>query len=320
MSKYIVRRLLLSIPVLFGVTLLIYVFLEVAPGDPVLAKLRPQDIDKYGEEWVEQQREMLGLNNPWPVRYVLWLKDLFRGNLGYSFASRQAVAQEIGRLIGPTLKLTASALVLATVLSLIVGIVSAMKQYSLLDHTLTLLSFTGLSLPAFFSSLVLVYVFAIKLRILPSGGMRTYGQDPTFGDSLKHLLLPVTALALPSIAGLARYVRSSVIDVLRLDYVTVARAKGLSERAVITRHVLRNSLLPFVTITGLRIPGMLGGAVIVEHVFAWPGLGEMGIQAVQGHDYPMVMAFNLITAVAVFTSNLVTDITYAFIDPRIRYD
>ena len=316
MGKYIIQRLLIFVPVLIGVTLFVYLFVDLAPGDPVAAMMDPEF--RASQEWMDRERERLGLNKPWLSRYALWLQEVAQGNLGYSLVSHKAVAQEIGRLFPRTLVLATLALVLSTVIGLTVGVVGALKQYSLIDHSLTFLSFGALSVPNFFLSLVLIYVFALRLDILPSGGTRTIGQEGVW-DSLTHLILPAIGLGAPLTAGLARYVRSSVLDVIRQDSIRTARAKGLSERIVTIRHILRNSLLPSVTIIGMRMPYLLAGSVIIEHVFFWPGLGQMGMQAVLGQDYPVIMGFNLVIAMAVLVSNLVTDMVYAFIDPRIRY-
>ena len=273
MGKYIVQRVLINIPVILVITILVYLMIDLAPGDPVSAMLSPEQRALRGEDWVREEQERLGLNRPLPVRYALWLSEVLRGNLGYSYMTKEPVVQLLGRLLGPTLKLTVTSLIIATVLSLVVGVVSALKQYSIIDHLLTFLSFIGVSLPSFFLSLILIYVFALKLHLLPTGGLRTGVQGGDLVDDLRHLILPVIAMTTPYVAGLARYVRSSTLDVLRMDYVTVARAKGLDERTVIGRHVLRNGLLPFVTITGMRIPSLIAGAVVIEQVFFWPGLG-----------------------------------------------
>jgi peptide/nickel transport system permease protein len=318
MGRYVLRRLLTSIPVLLGVTLFIYFLMDLAPGDPVTAMIPPELRSLYGDDWIEREYERLGLDKPWLVRYGLWLRGAVTGNLGYSIVSRKPVVQEIARLLPRTLKLAVSALLVATAGGLIVGVVGALKQYSLIDHILTLGSFTALSVPNFFLSLVLIYVFALALHLLPSGGTRTVGNE-SLGDSIVHMILPTIALAAPLTAGLARYMRSSVLDVLSQDYVTTARSKGLSERTVIVKHVLRNSLLPFVTITGMRIPYLIAGSIVIEYVFFWPGVGQMSVQAVLGHDYPVVMGINLLIAIVVMLSNLITDVTYAIIDPRIRY-
>ncbi len=319
MGQYILRRLLFSIPILIGVTLVVYMLVDLAPGDAVTAMIMPGGEVKYGEEWMERERERLGLNKPWGVRYALWVKEAATGNLGYSFVTRKPVAKEMFRVLPNTLKLAFSALIFSTVLGVIVGVVGGVKQYSLLDHILSLLSFSALSIPTFFFCLLLVYFFALQLDFFPTGGLRTEG-SPGFWDSVQHMILPVLALGLPLTAGMARYVRSSVLDVLHMDFVLAARAKGIKEHRVITKHVLRNSLLPVVTIIGMRIPILIAGSVVVEYVFVLPGLGQMGVQSVLGHDFPMVMGFNLVIATIVIISNLITDISYAFLDPRIRFD
>jgi peptide/nickel transport system permease protein len=219
----------------------------------------------------------------------------------------------------PTFKLGLTALILAVLISVPVGVLSALRQYSMIDYMVTVLSFTAVSIPNFFLALGAIYIFALTLDILPTAGMATVGQPTSFFNSLQHLILPATVIGLSQAAPLIRYVRSSMLEVIRQDYVTVARAKGLRHYVVIYRHALRNALIPFVTILTLSLPNLLNGAIIVETVFAWPGLGRLLINAVHQRDYPVILALNLMFGVLIVVSNLVADILYAVIDPRIRY-
>jgi peptide/nickel transport system permease protein len=253
------------------------------------------------------------------VRYVLWLKEVARGNLGFSYKDRQPINQKIRERIGPTLKLMGTALLLSLIIAVPLGVLSAIRQYSFLDYFATVSGFTAISIPSFFLSLAAIYIFALKLNWLPSSGMTTVGQPATFGDGAKHLILPALVLGLAEAAPLIRYTRSSMLEVIRQDYVTTARAKGLREGAVIWRHALRNALIPLVTIIALNLPRLLGGTVIIEAIFAWPGMGTLAITAVQARDYPVIMAINLITAFLILGSNLLADVIYAVIDPRIKY-
>jgi peptide/nickel transport system permease protein len=319
MGQYLLRRLVISVPVLLGITIATYAIINFAPGDPVSALINPETAAALGPGWVQQQREQLGLNQPVPVRYLLWLKEVARGNLGFSYKDRQPINKTIAVRIGPTLKLMGTALLLALVIAVPLGVLSAIRQYSFLDYFATVSGFTAISIPSFFLSLAAIYIFALKLNWLPSSGMVTVGQPATFGDGAKHLILPALVLGLAEAAPLIRYTRSSMLEVIRQDYVTTARAKGLREGAVIWRHALRNALIPLVTIVALNIPRLLGGTVIIEAIFAWPGMGTLAITAVQARDYPVIMAINLITAAMILLSNLLADVIYAVIDPRIKY-
>lgn len=319
MGRYLLRRVLVSIPVLIGITMATYLIASFAPGDPVTALLNPEQIANLGPEWVEEQKERLGLNEPLPVRYVLWLRELVQGNLGFSFVDREPVSEKIGERLWPTLKLMLLTLVIAVFIGIPVGILSAVKQYSVLDYVISILGFAAISIPSFFLALVVIYVFALKLDWLPATGMYTVGQPRGLGDDLKHLALPATVLGLAQAAPLIRYTRSSLLESIRQDYVTTARAKGLAERIVLTRHALRNALIPIVTILALDLPRLLGGTIIVEQVFAWPGMGTLAISAVLGRDYPTLLAINLIIASLILASNLIADIVYALVDPRIKY-
>lgn len=319
MGQYLLRRLFLSIPVLLGITIATYGIINLAPGDPVSAMISPEAASSLGPDWVAQQRVALGLDKPLPIRYALWLKEVLRGNLGFSLRDRQPINQKVRERLGPTLKLMGTALLIAIVIAIPLGILSALKQYSLLDYLATIAGFAAISIPSFFLSLAAIFVFALKLGWLPSSGMYTVGAVGSFGDSAKHLLLPALVLGLGEAAPLIRYTRSSMLEVIRMEYVTTARAKGLSERAVVWRHALRNALIPLVTVIALNLPRLLGGAVVIEAVFAWPGMGTLAITAVQGRDYPVIMAINLITAVLILVSNLCADLLYAVIDPRIKY-
>src|SRR5712691_1815052 len=319
MGTYLLRRLAISVPVLLGITLAVYVIINLAPGDPVDALINPEAVATLGSDFREQQREALGLNRPMLVRYAIWLKEAARGNLGYSFMDRQSIAAKIGERLLPTLGLMSSALILAIITAVPLGVLSAIKQYSLIDYTTTVLGFAAISVPSFFLGLAGIYVFALKIPILPAAGMETVGQPGSVFDFLWHLTLPALVLGLAEAAPLIRYTRSSMLEVIRQDYVRAARAKGLRETTVVYQHALRNALIPLVTVVALGLPRLFGGAVIVEAVFAWPGIGTLALTAVQGRDYPVIMAINLISAVTILFSNLLADVIYAVIDPRIRY-
>jgi peptide/nickel transport system permease protein len=319
MLAYILRRLLITLPVLLGITAITYILVSLAPGDPVTAMLDPEQMTILGPDWIKERKAELGLDKPIPVRYVLWLREVARGNLGYSAIDRRPVSEKIGERFWPTLKLMLSAMVIGVTVGVSVGVISAVKQYSTLDYTATILGLVVISIPAFFLGLGGIYVFSLKLRWLPTAGMATIGAPPSLVDSLHHLVLPASVLGLAQAAPLIRYTRSSMLEVIHQQYVTVARSKGLRERAVLLRHALPNALIPIITVLALRIPYLVAGTVILEQIFAWPGMGTLAITAIWGRDYPVVMAFNLVTAVAIVGSNLLADVTYAIVDPRVRY-
>jgi peptide/nickel transport system permease protein len=310
---------MLTIPVLFGISVLTYGIINFAPGDPVTALLNPEQMALLGPEWVEQRKDALGLNEPLPVRYGLWLREVVQGNLGYSYRDSEPVTDKVIERIGPTLRLMVTAQLIALLIGIPLGILSAIRQYSVLDYLVTVLGFTAAALPPFFLALGLIYIFSLRFPVLPSSGMNTVGEKATLSDSIQHLILPAMALGLAYAAPLIRYSRSSMLETIRQDYVAVARSKGLSEKVVILRHALRNSLIPLVTVVALGLPALLGGTVIVEQVFAWPGMGTLAISAVFGRDYPVIMGITLIGSVMVLISNLLADILYAIVDPRIRY-
>jgi peptide/nickel transport system permease protein len=319
MGRYLLRRLAISVPVLFGITLVTFVIINMAPGDPVAALIDPESISALGPEWFEQQKKALGLDQPLPVRYVLWLKEVAQGNLGFSYSDRQPIGDKIAERIWPTVKLMLTVQLLALAIALPIGVVSALRQYSWIDYLATVFGFATIAIPSFFLALAAIYVFSVRLKWLPISGMATIGEPPSLLDSIHHLILPATVLGLAQAAPLIRYTRSSMLETIRQDYVRTARAKGLGERAVVYVHALRNALIPLVTVVALALPQLLGGAVIIEQVFAWPGMGTLAITAVRGRDYPTIMAINLIGAVAILVSNLIADVVYAWVDPRIKY-
>jgi peptide/nickel transport system permease protein len=320
MARYILRRAIISIPILLGVTLITFVFINLVPGDYIDTLINPE-LSTARREDLEPLRKQLGLDKPAPVRYVLWLGELARGNLGYSLSTRKPVAQEIGRRLVPTLKLTATSLVFAVVLGTGLGIISALRPYSPLDYVLTFFGFVWISVPSFFAAIGGLYLFAIKLPIFPVAGTGPAGvKDVAPQTQLYYLLLPAGILGLERVAAFMRYTRASMLEVLRQDYVTVARAKGLRSWRVIFRHTFRNALLPLITVVGLSLPSLLGGAVIIEAIFGWAGLGTLSLNAVTQRDYPVIMGVNFIAAVLVLLSNLLADLAYAVADPRIRYN
>jgi peptide/nickel transport system permease protein len=315
MGTYIVRRLLIAIPVFFGITILNFLIMNMAPGNPIDMLINPN----IPKEMLELKKELLGLNDPLYIQYVKWLGGFFRGELGYSFSSFAPVSQLIGDRIGPTLLLAASSMLVAILIAIPVGIISAVKQNSKLDYVMTGLSFLGTSIPPFFLGLGLIYLAGIQLKWLPTGGMSTLGGTGGAGDVLIHMILPVMVLGVTIAGKKVRYVRASMLDVLNQDYLRTARAKGLSEFMVTNKHALRNALIPIITVVGTEIPLLLGGSIIIEQVFQWPGIGQLTMESILSRDYPTLMGLNIIAACVVLSTNLFTDIIYSMVDPRIKY-
>lgn len=318
MVQFILRRFLITIPTFILVTFLIYTFINLAPGDPVTALIDPM-ASGFDEEFLQATRERLGLNKPLPVRYLIWLREVLRGNLGYSDFTGQSVLGRIAQRCGATLRLTLAGFLLAVALGVPVGIVSAIRQYSILDYVVTVLSFLGVSIPVFFLGMLGIFIFSLRLKVLPTAGMSSLAETSTMADALAHLIMPATVLGLASAATYARYTRASMLEVLGLDYLRTARGKGLKERWVILRHALRNALMPIITLMGLTLPRLFSGAVITETVFAWPGMGRLLVDSVRTRDYTLLMGITLIIAILVFLGNLIADVMCAYADPRVRY-
>ena len=318
MIKYILQRLLIALPVLFGITVIDFALINFAPGDPITAMVDPTAAVRYGGE--EALRERMGLNQPILNRYFIWLREVASGNLGYSYVRNRPVVDRIMERLPATLILTVTALVIAVAVGIPLGMLSAIRQYSPLDYSLTLVAFAGLSVPDFFLALGGIYIFALKLDILPPFGMMSLQSDlPRTLDIIHHLILPATILGFSSTAALMRFARTSLLEVLKQEYIITARAKGLAELRVLRRHALRNALIPLITILSLRLPGLFGGSVIIETIFSWPGIGQLAIQSITDRDYPQIMGLLLISGILVHDANLLADILYAFADPRIRY-
>lgn len=313
MGKYILKRILIAIPVLIGITLIDYAIMCLA-GSPLEMLKGPRISDAA----LQAKEIAAGLDKPLIVQYFVWLWQLLQGNLGYSMKSYEPVSAMIGSHIGPTLLLMGASLALSLLIAVPAGIYSAVKQHSKGDYAVVTASFIGSSIPSFFLALILIYIFTVKLGILPSGGMNTLGMDGSVADTIRHMVLPVTVLAVSLAGSNIRYIRSSFLEILQQDYLRTARAKGIGYKRVIWKHAMRNALLPIVTVIGMQIPMLFGGAVIIEQVFSWPGLGLMTMTAIMGRDYPVIMGVCLLSAVVVLVSNLITDILYALVDPTIQ--
>ena len=317
MTSYIARRLAQMIPLLFGITVLLFAVIQAAPGGPEAALL---ESDRFIDPAViEAYRERLGVDRPVPVQYVRWLGGALRGDLGVSFSTTRPVSEMILERLPATLELMGASFLLAALLAFGLGVFSAVRQYSWFDHVGTGLSFVGIAMPVFWFALILQLVFGVWLGWLPVAGTETVGAS-SLGDHLLHLVLPATVLSFRYVAGWSRYLRSSMLDVLRADFVRTARAKGLSERVVVWGHALRNAMIPVVSVMALNLSGLFSGAVITETIFAWPGIGRMFVQAMFARDYPLLMGILLLGSTMVVFFNLVADILYGVLDPRIRYE
>jgi peptide/nickel transport system permease protein len=319
MGRYIIRRALQAVPILIGITMLTFLIMQLAPGSPLQTMIDP----RISPEELRQAEENLGMDRPAIFQYFTWLFQIMRGNLGYTIRTGQPVSRLILERLPATLYLTMSAFVISFLLGVPLGVFSATHKYTASDYSLTVFAFVGISIPSFFFGLGLIFVFALRLGALPTSGMVTIGRSlagwPAFVDRVRHLIMPALVLALPNMATVMRFTRSSMIDVMGNDYVRTARAKGVRERFVRYKHALRNALIPVVTIFGLSIPFLFGGAYITERIFNWPGMGSLGIQAIYSREYPIVMGLNLFTSTLVLAGNLIADILYAVVDPRIRY-
>lgn len=319
MKKYVFKRVLQSIPILFGITIMTFFIMQLAPGNPMETMIDP----KISPQEMLAMRESMGLNDPIHIQYINWMKEILQGNLGYTVKTGQPVGGLILERLPATLLLTGTALVMAFIIGIPLGVLSATNRNKMPDYILTVFSFIGISIPSFFLGLGMIFIFALKLSWLPTSGMITIGADYTgftlFFDYVKHVIMPATVLAMPTIAIVMRFTRSSLLEVLGQDYIRTANAKGLSKNVVYLKHALRNALIPVITIFGLSIPFLFGGAYITEYIFNWPGMGSLGIQSIVAREYPVIMALNLFTSILVMSGNLLADIMYAWTDPRIRY-
>lgn len=314
MRKYVLKRIGIAIPVLIGITIIDFLIMTMA-GSPLEMLQGP----RMSQSAIAAREIQLGLDQPIIMQYGVWVRQLFRGNLGFSIKSYQPVARMISTHIGPTLLLMGSSLVISLLIAVPAGIYSAVKQYTRRDYAIVTTSFVASSIPSFFLALVLIYIFTVKLRWLPSSGMRTLGAQESVIDVIRHMAMPVLVLVAASTGNILRYIRSAMLEILQSDYLRTARAKGIGRRRTIYVHALRNALVPILTIVGMQIPLLFSGSVIVEQVFSWPGLGLMSMTAILNRDYPVIMGTALITAVVVLLANLVTDILYAVVDPTIKY-
>ena len=318
MGRYVLRRLLIAIPTIIVISFVVYAILALAPTDP-LSQFGADP--RVPPEVRATIRTSLGLDDPWPVRYVKWVSALGRGDFGVSFMSHSPVMALIQQRLPNTLAVVGVAYVIGVLLAIPIGMISAVRRYSLFDHVATTFAFIGFSVPTFFTGILLIIVFSINLRWFPFiyDSTLQIHDIGSFLDQVKQSIMPITVLALFDTATIARYTRAEMLEHLPLDYVRTARSKGLREQVVILRHVLRNSLIPVVTLVALGIPAVFGGAIVTEQIFRVPGIGELLVRSIGDGDTPVVAAILLIFAVLVVSFNLIADVLYAVLDPRIKY-
>lgn len=318
MGRYIVRRLVLTIPLLIGISFLVFAVVNVIPGDPISVMLGTNPLLAPDPAMVEQLRRQYGLDQPLGVQYIRFLGRLLHGDLGRSIQTQEPVLQAVLARLPATLQLAVAAMVVAVAIAVPAGVTAAARQHSVWDHAAVFGSLLGVSIPNFWLALLLMLIFSLELRWLPLSGMGDWQQGP--GDVLRHLVLPAVTLGTSMAALLTRLTRSGMLEVLRQEYVRAARAKGLAQRVVIWRHGLRNALIPVVTVAGIQFGHLLGGSVIVETIFGWPGVGRLAVNAIWKRDLPVIQGTVLIFTLLFVLVNLAVDVLYACLDPRIRYE
>ena len=312
MRAFFIRRILILIPTFIGITLVVFIMIRAIPGDPILTSLA----DDYSEELAEQYRVKMGLTKPVVFQYFIWMKGLLSGDWGNSLISQEPVIQEILNRLPVTIELLILALAFAIIFSIPFGIISAVKPNSFRDYSFMTMSMLGISLPEFFLGSLFIIFFSLNLQWLPATSFVPLSEG--LGPNLKHMILPAITLGAARMALFTRLIRNSMLEVIRQDYIDTARAKGLSEWWVINKHAFKNALIPTVTVIGLQIGYLIGGAIIVESLFALPGIGSLGIDAILQRDYTMVQAFVIVSATGFLLANFAVDIVYTFLDPRIR--
>ncbi len=324
MTRYIIRRLLQAIPLLLAISIAVFALMQAIPGGPLAAyennpNITPEDLERLKDE--------LGLNVPFHQQYLNWLGAILQGDWGTSLVTQRPALVEIGERLPNTLYLSIIAFLAALAISIPIGIVSAVRQYSWFDHVMTTIAFMGHSIPVFWFGLILIIIFNVAIKnpntggpFLPGGGMYTIGEPFSLTDRITHLILPASLLIIHNLSNHVRYMRAGMLDVLHQDYIRTAHAKGLKERAVILKHALKNAILPLVTIIGLEIPGLFNGALLTEIIFSWPGMGRLFFTSIERADYAIMMGVLMLSATLIIMFGLITDIFYAFLDPRIRFE
>jgi peptide/nickel transport system permease protein len=324
MRTYALRRIVQTIPILFIISVILFVMVRAAPGGPLTAARRNPNIT---QEQIKALEKKLGLDAPLPVQYFRWMRDMLTGNMGESIKFHRPVSEMIGERIPNTLILVGVSFLIALVLAIPIGIWSARRPYSLFDSIMTTVTFVGQSIPVYWLGLGLIVIFYVILKnpmtgapLFPVGGMNSQGKSGDLLDTIWHLVLPVAALTLGWIAWYSRFLRSSMLDVMHEDYIRTARAKGAQDRVVYYKHALRNAILPLVTLIALDLPSLFAGALFVETIFSWPGMGRLFWDAAKGRDYPVLLAVVMITAVLIIICNILADLAYGWLNPQVKYD
>lgn len=317
MAKYLVKRLLITLPIFLLITFFVFLLIDMVPGSPV--DLLNESGELTPEAYAEPEHA-LGLDRPFLVRYASWLGDMLRGDMGVSNRTKQPLAVMIGERIGPSLTLTLSGLLLAVLISIPLGTMSACKPYSLWDNLSSVVAFIGTSAPGFFLCLLAIYLFSVKLGWLPASGMYDVGTAHSLSDLLRHLLMPALIVGLQLTGSLIKQTRGSVLEVMNEEYIKTARSKGISEQRVIVRHALRNALIPIVTQIIIQVPFLVGGSVAIEKIFGWPGIGSLMVTSISSRDYNTILGIAVVICIAVLAANILLDILYSCLDPRITYD
>ena len=319
MGRYVIRRILQAIPLLLLVSVFMFLLIHALPGGPEQVIFNPH----LSPEGRAALRARFGLDDPLPIQYLKWLKNILTGDFGASFATNQPVSQILSERFPATLELFGLAFAVALVFAILLGIISAVRQNSITDYTLTTVSYFGIAMPAFLLGIFLQDIFAVQLRWLPVSGTSTAGMifDPfnAFLDGFLHVILPMLTLSILFSAGWSRYMRSSMIDVVKQDYIRTARAKGVSTNNILFGHALRNAVIPLITVVAIDFGSVAGGAVLTEGIFAWPGMGSLFLGSLDSRDFPVLLAILILSAILVISFNLIADILYAVMDPRIRY-
>lgn len=313
MRKYLLKRILQMILVLFIVSILSFLIVHFAPGDPINMYVKPD----MTEDEVEELRTELGLNGTVVEQYFKWLKNILNGNMGISLINNRPVAKQIFEKLPSTILLMGTSFILSILISIPLGLISGYKKNKLADKIISFITYIGISIPSFWFALVLIIVFSLKLKILPTGGMRTVGVNSAI-DVVKHLILPSIVLSIGNMAVFTKYIRANTIRQLEEDYVVTAKSKGITKYKILTNHILKNCLLPIITIAGMNLASLVTGSFIIESVFGWPGMGTLGMSAINSRDYPLIMGFTMFSCVILVVGNFIADLLYGVADPRIK--
>ncbi len=313
MRSLIIKRVLQTIPMLIAISIVSFLLIKLAPGDPVQAYITPE----MGPADIERIRQNMGLNDPIHIQYIRWVKNVLKGDLGYSLVNHRPVVTQITERLPATIGLMFTSLIFSMVIGIVVGLLSAANQNRTFDKIVTIISYIGISIPSFWFAMMLIYFLSLKLNLLPSIGMRTIGVHSTW-DLIKHAIMPTLVLSIQNIAVVSRYIRSNTISQLKEEYVTVQLASGASRTEVLYKYVLKNAILPVITILGMSLPSLVSGAFITESIFGWPGMGQLGMTAIFSYDYPLIMAITMFSSLILILGNLLSDILYSVVDPRIK--